>query len=126
MYAHLSRAETPNLSQISLFLSIYAVGAVYKVAKDQKTLCSRYWQMTALYLLAEQSQVSSDSAEVLQTMLNILLLMRQQPGSSETFRLLHALCLSLDSELPMVIGERDTVDVEVKRRFRRRIERLSL
>jgi len=82
--------------------------------------------MMALYILAEQSQVSSDSVEVLQTMLNILLLMKQQPGSLETFRSLHALCISLGSGLPMGSGGRDTVDVEVKRRFRCQIERLSL
>ena len=126
MYAQLFRAEIPSLSQLSLFLSIYAVGAVYKVAKDQKTLCSRYWQMMALYMLAEQSQVSSDSRETLQTMLNILLLMKQQPGSLENFRSLHALCMSLGSGLPMVVGERNTVDLGIRRRFRRQIERLSL
>jgi len=127
MYAQLSRAEIPSLSQISQFLSIYAVGAVYKAANDQKTLYSRYWQMLALYMLAEQSQVSSDSVEELQTMLNILLLTKQQPGSLETFRSLHALCINLGSGLPMVSGERiSTVDVETRRIFRRQIERLSL
>jgi len=128
LYAHLSRAEIPDPSQISLFLSIYAVGAVYKVASDQRTRCSRYWQMLALYMLAEQSQVSSESVEVLQTMLNILLLMKQQPGSLENFRSLHALCMSmsLGSGLPMVVGERNTVDVGIRRRFRRQIELLRL
>lgn len=129
MYTRLSRAEIPVLSQISLFLSIYATSARCRTANDQKTTCSRYWQMAALYILTELGQaISHESVEVLQAILNILLLMQQQSESCETLRLLHGLCTSLGSEPPVTIEEEliSTVDPRTRRRFRCQIERLSL
>lgn len=127
MYAQLSRAEIPDPIQISLFLAIFAAGAQYRVTNDKPTLCSRYWQMTALYILAEQRQASeSGSVEVLQTIVNLLLLMRHQQGSSKTFHLLHALSISLGSEPPTVIEEEtSTAVLETSRRLRSQIERMG-
>jgi hypothetical protein len=127
MYVQLSRAEIPNLTQISLSLSIFATGARYGVTNDKTTICSRYWQMTALYILAEQRQASElGSVEDLQTIVNILLLMQHQPGSSETFHLLYALGMSLSSGIPTVNGNQtNTVDPEIRRSLRYQIERMS-
>ena len=79
IYAQLSHAEIPGPVQIALFLSIFAVGAQHGITSDKMMLCSRYWRMMALYVLAEQSQASSlRSVEALETMSNILLLKQHQ------------------------------------------------
>jgi hypothetical protein len=129
VYAQLSRAEEPDLLQLSLLLSIFATGVRYEKVNDRTILCSRYWQMTALYILAEQRRASSlKSVEVLQTVLNILLLMRDQQGSSETFHELHTLGMSLGAQTSIMDEDQqsDTVDLGTKRRLRRQIESISL
>jgi hypothetical protein len=124
MYAQLSRAEIPNLTQISLFLSVFAAGARYGMTNDRRTICLRYWQMTALYILAEQRQTNElGSVEDLQTIVNILLLMRHQQGSSETFHLLYALGMSLSSEPPTVIE--DETSTGTRSSLRCQIERMN-
>jgi hypothetical protein len=129
VYAQLSRAEKPDLLQLSLLLSIFATGVRYEKVNDRTTLCSRYWQMTALYILAEQRQASSlRSVEVLQTVLNILLLMRDQQGPSETFHKLHALGMSLSAQTSIMDEDQQTgtVDLETKKRLRCQIGSISL
>jgi hypothetical protein len=120
MYAQLSRAEIPNLVQIALFLSIFATNR-------ETTLSSRYWQMTALYILAEQTQLSSlRSVEAIQTIFNILLLKQQEPGSSETFRSLLTIGMSLSSQAPTLVEESDsTIDIEIRTKTECQIERMS-
>jgi hypothetical protein len=127
VYAQTSRAEIPDLLQISLFLSIFATGARYETTDGRTTLCSRYWQMTALYILAEQRQASLlVSVEVLQTVVNILLLMQHQQRSSETFRLLHTLGMSLSSDTPEAIGEQTSEgELITRRRLKCQLERMS-
>jgi hypothetical protein len=129
VYARLFRAEKPDLLQISFLLSIFATGARYGKTNDMTTLCSRYWQMTALYILAVQRQASSlESVEVLQTVLNILLLMRDQQGPSETFHTLHTFGMSLSAQTSMMDEDRrtGTVDLGTKKRLRRQIQSTGL
>jgi hypothetical protein len=100
-YAQMSRAEVPDLILISLFLSSFTTGAQYGMTDDKTTLCSRYWQMTALSVLAEQRRASLlRLVDELQNIVNILPLMQYQQGSYWTFHSLHALGVSLDSKTP--------------------------
>jgi hypothetical protein len=85
--------------------------------------------MTALYIIAEQRQASSlESVEVLQTVLNILPLVKDQQGPSETFHELHTLGMSLGAQTSITDEDQqsDTVDLGTKRRLRRQIESISL